>query len=152
MSRLRSEMALRVLLATVGIAGVTYGVLRILEQSEDTHPAQLGVWLLGALLVHDAIIAPVVIGVGAVLARFVPSRARAYLQAGLIAAGLVSVPGVILIEREGKTASPALALLEQNYLLNLLVLLALIAGVSAGSYAISVARSNRRNSRPSADH
>jgi hypothetical protein len=63
----------------------------------------------------------------------------------------VSALGVILIKRQGKTASPALALLQQNYTRNLLILLGLIALVTAASYAASVLRSNRRNSLPPAD-
>jgi len=152
MSRPRSETVLRGVLGAIGVAGVGYGALRILEQSRDTHPTRLALWLVGALLVHDAIIAPVVIGLGAVLTRFAPPRARGYLQGGLIAAGLISALGLILIERQGKTASPALALLRQDYRLNLLILLAAIAGLSALSYAVAELRSRRRNSRSPADH
>ncbi|CAN5384618.1 hypothetical protein BH10ACT8_BH10ACT8_21860 [soil metagenome] len=147
----RSDGIIRLALGTVGVLVIGYGALRIFQQSRYTHPFKLGEWLIGSLLVHDVIIAPVVLGIGALLTRFVPSRPRAFIQGGLITAGLVSALGVILIKRQGKTASPALALLQQNYTRNLLILLGLIALVTAASYAASVLRSNRRNSLPPAD-
>jgi hypothetical protein len=146
------DRVLRWSLGVLGVPAIGYGILRILDQSRYTHPSKLILWLIGALLVHDAIIAPVVICIGAVLTRLVPGRARAYLQGALIAAGLVSVVAAVEIYRQGKTASPALALLRQHYLANLLILLALIAAVSAAGYAVSVQRCRRTKSRPPADH
>ena len=148
----RADRVLRWTLGAAGVAAIGYGALRILEQSRYTHPSKLLIWLIGALLVHDAIIAPIVIGLGALLTRVVPGRARGYLQGGLVVAGLVSVVAVVEINRRNKTASPALALLRQNYLTNLVVLVLAITLVTVVAYLISVVRANRRNTRPPADH
>lgn len=158
MSRLRTDALpridtlLRILLGTVGLAAIGYGALRILTDAKDTKPIALAKWLIGSLLVHDLLIAPVVIGIGWLLARFVPARARAFVQAGLVTGGLVCAVGVLLIWRQGKTSARSLALLQQDYAANLLVLLAIIALVTVTCYLISVSRASRRNTRPPADH
>jgi hypothetical protein len=148
----KADTALRVLLGTIGTAAIGYGALRILTDSKDTKPIALLKWLIGSLLVHDLLIAPVVVGIGWLLTRFVPARARTFVQAGLVTGGLVGALGVLLIWRQGKSSARSLALLQQNYAANLLVLLLIIAVVTAGCYLISVSLVSRRNTRPPADH
>jgi hypothetical protein len=146
-----SNRVIRLALGVLGVGAIGYGILRIFTDAKDTKPLALLKWLIGSLLVHDAIIAPVVIGVGWLLARFVPDRARRYLQAGLICGGLISAVGVLLIWRQGTSSAAALALLQQNYLLNLLILLALVALACLAGYAAEVSRSKRTNTRSPAD-
>lgn len=147
----RSVLAVRVLLGGIGVMAIGYGVLRIFTDAKDTKPIALARWLIATLLVHDVVIAPVVIGLGWLLARLVPGRLRRYLQAILICGGLVSAVGVWLIWRHGRTSSPALALLRQNYAANLVLLLAAIVVVGLAGYALEVGRASRRKSRPPAD-
>jgi hypothetical protein len=152
MNEQRHDRLIRLSLGTVGVLVLGYGALRILQDQRHTHPTKLGAWLVGALILHDGIIAPIVIGVGMLLARVVPPRARAFLQGGLIVGGLISSVGVLLIWRKGKSGSAALTLLQQNYKANLLLMLALVAIGTVISYGIAVLRSNRTKSRPPADH
>jgi hypothetical protein len=148
-----SERALRVCLGGVGVIGIGYGALRLLQNAHNsTHPVKLAEWLIGALLVHDVIIAPVVLGVGWLVKLALPSRARTYLLGALVAGGLVTAIGIVLNHRKGKTASPTLALLTQNYQANLLILYAVIAGVALAGYAASVWRDRQRNERSPTDH
>lgn len=149
---MRTERTLRLVLGGFGVALIGYGVLRILQNPTHSHPRELAVWLAGALVLHDALIAPAVIGTGWLLARTLPSRARSFVQGGLVVAAMVSVVGIFLVERQGKTASPALALLNQDYVVNLLILYALIAGVTCACYLVAVLRTRRRKVRSSADH
>jgi hypothetical protein len=152
----RFDQVLRVGLGLTGTALVCYGIVRILQQP-SSHPVELAEWLLGALLLHDALLAPLVLLIGASVSRFVPAGPRPYVQGGLIAAGLVSVLGVVLISRQGKVSSPSLALLQQDYRANLAILLAVITALSAASYGLAVLRSrpvlrsSRRKFRPPAD-
>lgn len=150
----------RLLIGALGVGMLGYGIVRIFTDAKDTKPVSLAKWLIGALLVHDLLIAPVVIGLGWLLARYVPPRARRYLQAGLIAGGLVSSLGVLLIWRQDKYGAASLALLQQDYRRNLLILLAIVAGGSLGGYLVEVSRPfrpaipfrlNWRNTRPPAD-
>jgi hypothetical protein len=150
----------RLLIGALGVGMLGYGTIRIFTDAKDTKPVSLVKWLIGALLVHDLLIAPVVIGVGWLLARYVPPRARRHLQAGLIAGGLVSSLGVLLIWRQDKYGAASLALLQQDYRRNLLILLAIVAAGSLAGYLIEVAgpfrsaepfRPKWRNTRPPAD-
>ena len=144
----------RLLIGAIGAGLLGYGILRILTDAKDTKPVALAKWLLAAVLVHDVLIAPVVIGIGWLLARFVPARARRYLQAGLICGGLVSALGVLLIWRQGKTGAASLALLQQDYRRNLLILLAVVAAGCLAGYLAELFRlrwPNWRKTRPPAD-
>ena len=149
----------RLLIGAAGVGLLGYGIVRIFTDAKDTKPAALLRWLLGALLVHDLLIAPVVLGIGWLLGRFVPPRARRYLQAGLICGGLVSAYGVLLIWRQGKAAA-SLALLQQDYLRNLLIVLAIVAAGCLIGYLVDRLRTahsaepapaNCRNTRPPVD-
>ncbi|HEU5268872.1 MAG TPA: hypothetical protein VFU36_03040 [Jatrophihabitans sp.] len=148
----------RLLIGAIGTAMLGYGVVRIFTDAKDTKPVALAKWLLAALLVHDVLIAPAVLGVGWLLVRFVPPRARRYLQAGLICGGLVSALGVLLIWRQGKVGAASLALLQQDYRRNLLILLALVAAGCLAGYLAELFRlserlrwPNWRKTRPPAD-
>jgi hypothetical protein len=143
-------MRTRVLLGAIGIAMIGYGTWRIFANARATQPLHLGEWLLGALVVHDGVIAFVIVAVGWVLVRAVPGRARAYVQGGLITAGLVTAIAVVETYRRGKSA-PGQALLEQNYRANLVVLLVLICLGTLLCYMVRVvrdARSTRRHQDP----
>lgn len=149
---MKAEKTIRIGLGVVGAALIGYGAVRILQQSRLTHPLSLVEWSAGALLLHDAIIAPIVIVGGALVSRLVPGRARPFVQGGLVVAGLVTVYALIVIWKQGKSASPGLALLQQNYRAHLAILLALIAIGTLCAYLGSRLRTRRRNSRPSRDH
>ncbi|HTZ44822.1 MAG TPA: hypothetical protein VMB79_13245 [Jatrophihabitans sp.] len=150
----------RLLLGGVGVLAMAYGVVRILTDTKDTKPAALLRWLVGTLLVHDVLIAPVVIGVGWLIGRALPPRAGRYLQAALVTGGLVSAVGLFLVWRQGKYSAASLALLQRDYRRNLLLVLGLIALAYLAGYLVEVARTPRRgdqarenrvNVRPPAD-
>ena len=99
----------------------------------------LAIWLAAAIVIHDGLLSPAVIGLGWLLRQRVPDRGRRYLQVGLVVAGLITVIAVPMVVLRG-SQPPAKALLLQNYGLNLTVLLALVAVVSLALYAVRVAR------------
>ncbi len=141
----------RWLVGSLGLALLGYGIVRIFQFSAATQPRQLGLWLVAALILHDAIFAWLVVGAGWLLARLVPGRARAYLQGGLITAGLVSVVAAPMIYRQGKS-QPGQSLLERDYLANLLIIFACIAVGTGAAYLVRVRREVKAaNVRPSAD-
>jgi hypothetical protein len=152
---------LRVALGVIGICLSGYGILRLLQSLSGKELLGLGRWLVGALIVHDGLIAPVVIGIGLLLQRFVPDRARAFVQPGLIVGGLISSVAVVLIWRRGKASAPSLTLLNQNYSMHLVLLLALVAAATTTAYLtigrLRVGRrtigrrTSRTKSRPAAD-
>ncbi len=140
----------RIVLAVVGVGVGTYGIFQLLTQLPWQTLALLALWLIGALIIHDGLLSPAVIGVGAALRRYVPDRGRRYLQFGLIMAAMVTVIAVPMIYR-ANTQPPAKALLLQDFGINLTVLLAAIGGGTLIAYAIRVARDRSVPGRPPPD-
>jgi hypothetical protein len=152
-----ADRSLRIGLGAVGIVLIGYGALRLAQAQPTSHLLAIAKWLIGALIVHDAILSPIVIAIGWLLTRYVPKRIRGFVQAGVVAAALVASVGVFLIWRQGKYGAKSLALLQQHYLPNLLILFGGIAVVTVAAYVTSTAvnsrnaRSNRTKARPPAD-
>jgi hypothetical protein len=140
----------RIVLGVVGIGIGTYGISQLLTQIPRQTLVLLALWLIAALIIHDGLLSPAVVGVGAVLRRHVPDRGRRYLQFGLIMAAMVTVIAVPLIYR-AHTQPPAKALLLQDFGINLTVLLAAIGGGTLVAYAIRVARDRSLHSRSPRD-
>lgn len=137
----------RVVCATTGILLGLYGAVSLLTNVEFGTLLLLALWLIGAVVIHDGIVSPLVIGVGWVLHRTVPPRARRYLQGGFVAAGLITVVAIPMISQQG--AEPASkALLQQNFGGNLTILLGIVAAVSLLLYAVRVARDTGRRTAP----
>lgn len=133
----------------LGVAGILlglYGAVNLLTGVDIDTLLVLALWLVGAVVIHDGVLSPAVLGVGWALHRWVPVRARRYTQAGLIAGGLITVVATPMILQQG--AEPASkALLRQNFGGNLTLLLGLVAAASLVLYAARVARDTRRMSR-----
>jgi hypothetical protein len=131
--------AWRIILAAAGISLGLFGIYRLFTEIPLSSLVSLGVWLLVALLIHDGLLAPAVVGLGSLLRRLVPDRDRRYLQAALLMGALVTVIALPMIYLRG-SQPPAKALLLRNYGLNLTLILGLIAAVTLSLYAVRVSR------------
>ena len=138
----------RIVLAVAGILLGLFGVGRLVTQVPVHSLIGLAVWLVAALIIHDGIASPLVIVVGALLAR-VPPRGRRYLQAGMIAGAMITVIAVPMIVRQDSQPASK-AILSQNYGGNLTLLLGLVAAISLVAYAVRVARDQAQSSAASA--
>ncbi len=138
---------IRVVVGGLGLAALGYGGWLIVRWPSHTKPVSLAIWLAGALILHDGILVPVAMTVGAVLALAVRPRARRHLQGFLIVAAVVTVVTVPLVIREGK-AQPGQALLTQDYVWHLIWVLVAVGGICLLGYLVRVAR-DRRNRPPS---
>ena len=132
-------MRVRVALGVAGVLLGLFGVFRLLTQVSSSNLLALAEWLVGALVIHDGILAPLVVGVGWLLARTVRPRARRWVQAALIAGGFVTVIALPLIHREN-TQPVSKAILRRNYGGNLLILLGVVLGVAVVGYLIDTMR------------
>lgn len=132
-------MRARIALAAAGLFLLLYGAFRLVTQVPHAELIVLAFWLVGALVIQDGILSPLVVSVSWVLARAVPPRARRYLQFALIAGGLVTVVALPMIHRQ-KVGPAQKALLRQNFAANLTIILAVIAVVTLAAYAVRVAR------------
>jgi hypothetical protein len=132
----------RTVIGGLGLAALGYGVWLIARWPSHTKPISLATWLVGSLILHDGILVPATLIVGAVLALTVRPRARRYVQGFLIVAAVVTVVAVPLVIREGK-AQPGQALLTQDYLSHLIWVLAAVAGLCLLAYVVRVVRDHR---------
>jgi hypothetical protein len=131
--------AWRIILAAAGIALGAFGVFRLLTEIPTYSLVILAVWLVAALVIQDAILAPSVVGVGWLLRRYIPDRGRRYLQVALIMSALITVIAVPMIFLRG-TQPAVKALLLRNYGFNLILIIAIIGVISLILYAVRVAR------------
>jgi hypothetical protein len=131
--------AWRIVLAIAGIALGAFGVFRLVTEIPPHSLLILVVWLVAALIIHDALLAPSVVGVGWLLRRFVPDRGRRYLQLALIMIAFVMVIAVPMILLRG--SQPAVkALLLRDYGANLILIIGVTAMISLILYVLRVAR------------
>jgi hypothetical protein len=145
----------RIAIGVVGVGLGLFGVYRLLTQLDARDLLYLMFWLIGALVIHDGLLSPIVVGVGAALARL-PRRARTFVQGGLLAGAFVTVIAIPMIYR--RNSQPRVkAILQQNFGLNLVSLLAVILVGTFGLYLVRVLRGRQAaasstNSRPLVDH
>ncbi|WP_375481301.1 hypothetical protein [uncultured Jatrophihabitans sp.] len=141
-------MRTRIALGVLGVALGLFGVFRLLTQIDTPDLIQLLIWLVVAVALHDGVLSPVLLAVGAALAR-IPARARAVLQAALVVGALITVIALPLIHR-AYTLPSQKAILRQDYGANLGILLAIVAGGALLLYAFRVVRTWRRPAEVSA--
>ena len=97
-------------------------------------PGSWVVWLLGAAVVHDAILLPAVVLVGVVLARVVPPTWRPAVRAALVVGGIVALTVWPIARRWGARADnpsilPVPVARNLAILLGALAITALVAGL-----------------------
>ncbi|GAB7102457.1 hypothetical protein JCM4814A_07710 [Streptomyces phaeofaciens JCM 4814] len=127
----------RLLAGAAGAALMGVGVSLLLDVRDLT---DVVVWLGGAVVLHDALIAPAVLLAGLVLVR---GGLRGPVRAALIVAGSLTVVALPVLLRPGPRANSSV--LPLDYPRNWLIALAAVAAVTALSTA---ARRRARRRRP----
>jgi len=114
----------------LGVPIMLFGVRGALLDARDTHPAELGRWLVGSAVAHDLVLLPVIGALAWALHRVTPASAWPAVRGGGIAIGtlaLVSWPYAA-----GYGASPGNpSLLPRDYVLGPLLAGAAIVAVTA---------------------
>ena len=146
MSRIDVMLVGRVVAIAGGVVLAAYGAVRLLTDVPGASLLRLVVWLVGALVISDLLVSPLVVAVGVTLRRWLPDRGRRYVQAFLIMAAMITLVAVPMIYLQG-SAPPEKALLNQDFGANLAILLALAALISLLGYAADRVRS--RSAHPS---
>lgn len=106
--------AWRIALVAFGIVMLGIGALVLLDTQNLPQIVQVGIWLLGATIVHDGIIAPLVFLVGAGMRKAgkrIPIAVLAIVQAGIVFGGvfsLIVVPEIIakMVRQRSYTVLP----------------------------------------------
>jgi hypothetical protein len=132
-------LAWRIILAVSGLLLGSFGIFRLLTEISGSTLLAVATWLICALIIHDGLVSPSVVGVGWVLRRFVPDRERRYLQAWLIMSAIVLVIAIPMIYLRG--SQPAVkAILLQNYAANLGLIIGVLAALTLAWYGVRVLR------------
>lgn len=122
-------MKLRIALGSVGVAAMGLGAV-LLASPDVREPLYVLGWLVVATLLHDALLVPLVLAIGALLPLSLRRSARGAL---LTAAALTAVALPVLL-RPGRPANPSV--LPLDYGRNLLVALGTLAAVTVVWYAV----------------
>jgi hypothetical protein len=141
-------LAWRIILAVSGILLGLFGVFRLLTQFPGPSLLPLVIWLVAALIIHDGLLSPAVVGLSWVLRRFVPDRERRYLQAWLIMSALVVVIALPMIYLRGSQPA-AKAILLQDYASNLGLIIGALGVATLALYGIRVLQD--RSAKPATE-
>lgn len=123
--------------AVIGWGVIAWGVAGIVANSLDTRPANLARFVVGGALLHDLVVAPLAIVAGVLVARAVPGRARAPVQAALATSAIVAVFAYPLVRGYGLAANNPTSL-PHDYAANLLAVLGAVWVVTAVAVALRV--------------
>lgn len=137
-------MTTRALLVAAGVAASAYGMVLLLDRPTGD-VVETALWLVAGVLVHDAVIAPLVIVAGVAGARWLPDRLRPPLAFVLVVLGSVTLMAVPVLGRFGaRPDNPTL--LDRDYTAGWLV----VAGLTLAA-AVVLALRDRRGSRGRTD-
>ncbi|MEU1598868.1 hypothetical protein ABZ468_40165 [Streptomyces sp. NPDC005708] len=126
----------RLLTGAVGLTLMGVGASLLLDVPDLTGVL---VWLGGAVVLHDALIAPLVLLIGWVLVR---GGVRGPVRGALLVAGALTAVALPVLLRPGKPANSSV--LPLDYPRNWLLTLAAVATVTALLPAVRAIRRSRR--------
>lgn len=136
---------------TTGAAGLLlmgFGAYVLLTDAHIRDPRDVVIWLGGAIVLHDGLLAPLVLALGLLTHRLAPrAGSRRILRGGLIVAGSLTAIALPVLLRPGTPANKTV--LPLNYLANWLLLIALTTVATAVILALHGRhlRSRRRGGR-----
>jgi divalent metal cation (Fe/Co/Zn/Cd) transporter len=132
-------------LAVLGWGIIVYGFVGLVANSSRTHPPTWAVWFFGAAIVHDLLLAPIVLLIGSQIALRAPGRGKAYVQAALIMSGIVVLTSIPVLLGFGRNPNDP-STLPNNYITGLLAVLAVIWTLVALT-SLARAESRSQNSK-----
>ncbi|MGH9182172.1 MAG: hypothetical protein ACRDY5_10715, partial [Acidimicrobiales bacterium] len=116
--------------AVVGWGIIAAGLVGLFAESARTRPPDAARFVLGAALVHDLLVAPLVIALGLLVNRLAPRRSRPVVQGALIVSGAVALFSVPFVRGYGRQPTNP-SVLPGNYAAGLATVLALVWGAAA---------------------
>ena len=119
-------MIARVILIGIGAVVMVFGGWTLYETIPQSTIANLGLWIVAGVVIHDIALAALIAVGGWIISRWVPTQYRAYVQSGCIVAGVVVIMAIpVLIAGGRQPDNPSL--LPLDYPRNLAIVLAVIA-------------------------
>jgi hypothetical protein len=133
----------------VGAALMAFGAIGLLGDSSLSASTDVAVWLVGADVAHDFVLAPVACLVGAAVARFLPCWCRAPVQAALLTTGVLLIvvyPALRGFGRDTVPDNPSVQPLD--YTTSTLTALAIVWAAAAAWAVVRLATPDRETRRP----
>ena len=128
----------------VGWVIIGMALVGMVRDTSRTKPTELVRYVLGFALLHDLVVAPLVVLVGWLLTRFVPSVARGPVRGALALSALVAVFSWPLLRRYGEHATNNSAL-PLDYGRTVPIVLAAIWAVALTIIAVRIVIARRRS-------
>lgn len=119
---MRSVSVVRCALGALGLLLIGVGGRQLAAQPD---PYDVLLWMAGALVLHDGVLAPVVLAVGLLVAAL---PARPVVRGALVTGGALVLVTLPLLVRPGAPPNPSA--LPLPYARNLLLVLAVVAAVA----------------------
>ncbi len=131
--------ATRVLLGVLGVVVGLYGAYLLVSRQDGEQLRSAAVWLAAGVVLHDGLIAFAVLGLVALVVRFVPLAARAPTLVAVVILGPLTLIAVPMLGRFGAKADNP-TLLDRDYWLGYGLIVAIVV---AGVLVASVLRARR---------
>ncbi len=137
----RTRPASQVVLIGAGALAGLYGVVLLLGRGPDNLVATV-VWLGGGVVLHDAVLAPLTIGVALLGVRLLPAAARPWSAAVGIVVGTLTIVAIPVLGRFGARADNP-SLLPRDYVGGWLLVVALVVLAVGALAGLEAARGRR---------
>ncbi|TIH36298.1 hypothetical protein [Subtercola vilae] len=122
----------RAILIGVGVLGLLLGAIELVMKQTPIQIVGVAVWMLGAIILHDAILSPLVLGIS-VLARRAGHRVSkgvlAIMQGAVVVGSIMTL--LVVPEVYAKTLGPNPTVLTFDYAQRLGVMWLVIAALTA---------------------
>ncbi len=133
----------RTVLGGVGVLVATYGAWLLLSRQDLGQLGSAVVWLAGGVIVHDVVIAGVVLALGLVGSRTLSERVRGPVVAGFVVLATVTLLAVPVLGRFGaRSDNPTL--LDRDYTAGWFVLAGVVVLTGLVAVAVGVVRRRPR--------
>jgi hypothetical protein len=131
----------RLLLGGLGVVVGAYGAWLLLSTQDRDQLVSAGTWLVAGVVLHDGVLAPLVLLVLALGGRLLPAAYRAPAAVGLVVLGSLTLLAVPVLGAFGRQVHNP-SLLDRHYWLGWLVVagLVVLAVVAAGERRRRTAR------------
>jgi hypothetical protein len=128
---------MRAIRGLLGLTGVGFGLwgLWLMRDFTSEQLVSVGTWLIGAVVLHDFVLAPIVVLLGVLGARRLPGHFRASTGIAFLVWATVTVASVAVLSGQGGKPDND-TILHRPYVLSWLVLTAVIAAYAVGAAAL----------------
>jgi hypothetical protein len=128
----------------LGYGVIGFGAIGLLEHLAFDKVTRVALWVAGADVLHDFVLAPLVCIIGLALARWVPPVWRWPVRAAAIGTGIVLAVSYPALRGFGRQTAPGNAtVLPRDYTTAVLTILGVIWTVALATGAVAMLRGHR---------